>query len=108
MAFLRGSRTEDLSTTSALEQYFEEAFANSMAAQQGRSPALSTDELCDCLALIASQDYTRGIDPQSGRAYYVHSETRAPTWEIDVGAVDASLGRIFDNSHLRHPPRGMS
>ena len=102
MEFLQASRRHDLASTDtrALDRYFRDAFAGGLAAQQGQAPALSVEELQGCLAMLVSNEYTQGVDPKSGRAYYVHNQTRAPIWVIDTAAVDACLGRIFMHADI--------
>ena len=44
---------------------------------------------------LASADFAKGVDPKSGRAYYVDNRTRETTWVIDGARVDVWLGRLF-------------
>ena len=99
MAFLQAARSASLAEADklALDRHFNAAFANSSASRRTASPALSIDELRHSLASLVSQDHTKGVDPQSGRVYYVHNRARTSSWVIDAAAIDACLGRIFEN-----------
>jgi len=92
-AFLDSSKSQQLvlMDTLALKRHFKQSFASS--AQAGR---LSVEELRQSLGELVSSEYIQGLDPKSGRPYYVDKKTRATAWVIDAHAVDACLGRFFD------------